>query len=325
MENNAIIINSHGGPEVLEYSTLPIPNINDNEVLIRHTHCGLNFIDTYYRTGLYKTPPFPVIIGAEASGIIEQIGKNISEFKIGDRVCYTGGLGGYCTYRAMKIDNLIKLPNGISNEIAAACLLKGLTAQYLLRQTAKIEKGQNIFFHAAAGGVGLIFGQWASYLGANAIGTAGSDEKCALAAKNGFKDVINYKIENFATKAIELNNGNKFDVVYDSVGKDTFMSSLDLVKPLGLMVSFGQSSGAIPPFDIGILAQKGSIFLTRPSLFAYISNREKLLQSANELFELIENGNIKIDIGQKFKLSNIANAHIALEARNTVSTSIIEI
>lgn len=323
MENNAIIINAHGGAEILEYTKLPIPQIKANEVLIRHTHCGLNFIDTYYRTGLYKTPPFPVILGAEASGIIEEIGTEIKDFKIGDRVCYTGGLGAYCTYRTMKIDNLIKLPDGISNEIAASCLLKGLTAQYLLRQTTKIEAGQNLFFHAAAGGVGLIFGQWAAHLGAKTIGTAGSNEKCELALNNGFDKVINYKTENFAIKALELNNGNKFDVVYDSVGKDTFMSSLDLVKPLGLMVSFGQSSGAIPPFDIGILAQKGSIFLTRPSLFAYISSREKLLKSANELFELIESGKIKIEIGQKFALNDMAKAHETLEARKTTGTSLI--
>ncbi len=325
MTNNVIIINAHGGPEVLEYKEIETPKIMADEVLIRHTHIGVNFIDTYYRTGLYKTPPFPAIIGAEAAGIIEQIGKNVTDFEIGDRVCYTGGLGAYCTYRAMKTDMLVKLPDTISNEIAAACLLKGLTAQYLLRRTFKVSNEHSIFYHAAAGGVGLILGQWAKHLGAHTIGTAGGKEKCELAKAHGFDDVIDYKSEDFATRAIELNGGKKYDVVYDSVGNDTFPASLDIIKPLGLFVSFGQSSGSIKPFDIGILNQKGSLFMTRPSLFAYMSNCKILNESASELFELIANGIIKIEINQKYALKDAAAAHTALEGRKTTGTTILEV
>lgn len=325
MTNNAIVINANGGPEVLEYKEIEIPSIKADEVLIRHTHIGVNFIDTYFRTGLYKTPPFPAIIGAEAAGIIEKVGQNIANFKVGDRVCYTGGLGAYCTYRAMKTDMLIKLPDTISNEIAAACLLKGLTAQYLLRRTFKVSNEHSIFYHAAAGGVGLILGQWAKYLGAHIIGTAGGKEKCELAKAHGFANVIDYKSEDFVARALELNSDKKYDVVYDSVGNDTFPASLDIIKPLGLFVSFGQSSGPIKPFDIGILNQKGSLFMTRPSLFAYMSDGQIINESANELFDLISKGIIKIEINQKFALKDAAQAHIALEGRKTTGTTILEV
>lgn len=324
MKNQVALINQYGGPEVLEIAEIEIPEIKPNEVLIRHTHAGLNFIDTYFRTGLYKTPPFPVILGAEAAGVIEEVGSEVSEFQKGDRVCYTGGLGAYCTYRAMKTETLIKLPDEISNEIAAACLLKGLTAHYLLRKTFKVEAGQSVFYHAAAGGVGLIFGQWAKALGAKAIGTAGSQEKCELAMAHGFEHVINYRETDFVSEALSL-NGSKFDVVYDGVGKDTFMKSLDLIRPLGMMVCFGQSSGPVRPFDINILNQKGSLYLTRPSLFAYIGRREQLLENSSELFEIFASGKVKIEINQRFQLGEISQAHRELEARNTVGTSVIEI
>lgn len=325
MTNNAILINAHGGPEVLEYQETAMPILKPDEVLIRHTHIGVNFIDTYFRSGLYKTPPFPIIIGSEASGIIEEIGKDVEGFAIGDRIAYVGGLGAYCTYRAMKTQMLVKLPDYISNEIAAACLLKGLTAQYLLRRTFNVGAQHSIFYHAAAGGVGLIIGQWAKHLGAHIIGTAGGSQKCELALNHGYAAVIDYKSEDFVKRAIELNNDKKYDVVYDSVGKDTFDGSLDIIKPLGLFVSFGQSSGPIPPFDIGILNQKGSLFMTRPSLFTYMANGEILNQSANELFELIGNGTIKIEINQKFPLYNAKDAHIALEGRKTTGTTILEV
>lgn len=324
MKNYAALINSYGSPEVLEFRAIAIPKIERDEVLIRHTHAGLNYIDTYFRTGLYKTPPFPVILGAEAAGVIEDVGTEITDFKIGDRVCYTGGLGAYCKYRAMKTETLIKLPDEISNEIAAACLLKGLTAHYLLRKTFEVEAGQNIFYHAAAGGVGLILGQWAKALGAKAIGTAGSQEKCELAIAHGFDHVINYRDKDFVAEGLKL-NGGKFDVVYDGVGKDTFMKSLDLIKPLGMMVCFGQSSGPVPPFDINILNQKGSLYLTRPSLFAYVGKREQLLENSAELFDIISSGKVRIEINQRFKLSEIAEAHRQLENRLTTGTTIIEI
>lgn len=325
MTNNAIIINSHGDASVLEYQKIAMPQIKPNEVLIQHSHIGVNFIDTYFRSGLYKTPPFPVTLGAEAAGVIVEIGSEVTDFKIGDRVCYTGGLGAYCKYRAMPVGSLVKLPDEIPNEIAAGCLLKGLTAQYLLRRTFKVSDAHSIFYHAAAGGVGLILGQWTHHLGAKIIGTAGGPEKCALAKAHGFDEVIDYKAEDFVARAIELNNGQKFDVVYDSVGKDTFMGSLDIIKPLGLFVSFGQSSGAIPPFDIGILNQKGSLFMTRPSLFAYMSDAKILNESANELFDLIAKGIIKIEINQRFALRDTKEAHIALEGRKTTGTTILEV
>lgn len=322
--NYGIIIEQNGGPEVLEYKELSRPKIGANEVLIRHTHVGLNFIDTYMRTGLYPIP-MPFILGTEAAGVIEEIGANITGFNVGDNICYTSGFGAYQKYRASDTNNLIKIPDGISNETAAACLLKGMTAQYLLRQTFKVSSEHSIFFHAAAGGTGLIFGQWAKHLGAHLIGTAGSDEKCELARKNGFTDVINYKSQNFVKEAITLNNGQKYDVVYDGVGKDTFDGSLDLLKPRGLMVSFGQSSGKVPPFDITTLNNKGALYITRPSLGHYNLSREALLANSGELFDLILRGIIKIQIGQRFALKDMRAAHEALESRKTTGATIITI
>lgn len=320
--NNAIIIEQNGGPEVLQYKEAPMPKIGAGEVLIRHSHIGLNFIDTYMRTGLYPIP-MPFILGTEAAGTIEEVGANVTGFAVGDRVCYTSGFGAYQTYRAMDTSSLIKIPDGISNEIAAACLLKGMTAQYLLRQTFVVKPEHSIFFHAAAGGTGLIFGQWAHHLGAHLIGTAGSDEKCDLARKNGFNEVINYKTQNFAKEAIRLNSGNKYDVVYDGVGKDTFEGSLDIIKPRGLLVSFGQSSGKVPPFDITTLNLKGALYITRPSLQHYNHTRAALLANATELFDLILNGAIKIEIGQKFPLAQTREAHEALEGRKTTGATVL--
>ena len=323
MENKAIIINSHGDESVLEYQTLPTPKPKAGQVLIKQTAVGLNFIDTYFRSGFYPTPPFPVVLGAEAAGTIAEIGEGVTGFEIGQRVCYTGGLGSYCTYRAINADEVIPLPDGVSEEVAAACLLKGLTAQYLLRRTFKVGPEHSIFYHAAAGGVGLIFGQWAHHLGAKVIGTAGGAEKCALAKAHGFDEVIDYKAGDFVKPALELNGGKKYDVVYDSVGKDTFDGSFNIIKPLGLFVSFGQSSGAVPPFDIGLLNRKGSLFVTRPNLFAYNPDRATLLESAGELFDLIAKGIIKIEINQKYALSDVATAHKDLTSRKTTGASVL--
>ncbi len=322
--NKAIIIEQNGGPEVLQYREAPMPTIGASQVLIHHTHIGLNFIDTYMRTGLYPVP-MPFILGAEAAGIIEEIGANVTGFNVGDRVCYTSGFGAYQKYRALDTTNLIKIPDGITNEIAAACLLKGMTAQYLLRQTFKVGAEHSVFFHAAAGGTGSIFGQWAKHLGAHLIGTAGSDEKCELARKNGFSEVINYKTQNFVKEAIRLNNGQKYDVVYDGVGKDTFDGSLDILKTRGLLVSFGQSSGKVPPFDITTLNNKGALYVTRPSLNHYNLTREALEANSSELFDLIGRGIIKIEIGQRFTLKDMRAAHEALEGRNTTGATIIDV
>ena len=322
--NNAIIIEQNGGPEVLQYREAPMPQIGASQVLIRHTHIGLNFIDTYMRTGLYPVP-MPFVLGAEAAGVIEEVGANVTGFAVGERVCYTSMFGAYQTYRSMNPAELIKIPDGISNGTAAACLLKGMTAQYLLRQTFKVGAEHCIFFHAAAGGTGLIFGQWAKHLGAHLIGTAGSDEKCELARKYGFKEVINYKTQNFVKEAIRLNNGNKYDVVYDGVGKDTFDGSLDILKTRGLLVSFGQSSGKVPPFDITMLNMKGALYITRPSLNHYNLTREALEANSGELFDLIGRGIINIEIGQRFALSEMRAAHEALEGRKTTGATIIDV
>jgi NADPH2:quinone reductase len=316
------MITQHGGAEVLQYQEMPMPKIGAGEVLLRHTHIGLNFIDTYMRTGLYPTP-LPFVLGMEAAGIIEEVGANVTDFKIGDRVCYSGAFGAYQNYRAINPASLIPIPDGISNEIAAACILKGTTAQYLLRQTFVVGPEHSIFFHAAAGGTGSIFGQWARHLGAHLVGTAGSAQKCELARNNGFNEVINYREGDFVKPAIAANNGQKYDVVYDGVGMDTFEGSLDILKTRGLMVSFGQSSGSVPPFDVAKLNQKGALYITRPSLQHYNLTRDALLANAKELFDLILAGKINIEIGQKFALAEARAAHEALESRKTIGATIL--
>lgn len=320
--NHAIIINQHGSAECLRFQEMPMPKIGAGEVLLRHSHIGLNFIDTYMRTGLYPTP-LPFVLGMEAAAIIEEIGANVTDFKIGDRVCYSGAFGAYQTYRAINPASLILIPDGIDNEIAAACILKGTTVQYLLRQTFVVGPEHSIFFHAAAGGTGSIFGQWARHLGVHLVGTAGSAEKCELARKNGFSEVINYREGDFVNPAIAANHGQKYDVVYDGVGKDTFNGSLDILKTRGLLVSFGQSSGKVPPFDVGTLNQKGALYVTRPSLQYYNLTRDALLTNAKELFDLILAGIINIEIGQKFALSEARAAHEALESRQTKGATIL--
>ncbi len=318
----AIRVHETGGPDVMRVEQVEVGAPGAGQVRLRHTAIGVNFIDTYFRTGLYKTT-LPFIPGNEASGVVEAVGDGVSEFKPGDRVAYIFGPGTYVQARVVPADKLVPVPDGVSDEVAAAVLLKGLTAQYLLRRTFTVEPGHEILIHAAAGGVGLIAGQWARHFGATVIGTAGSPEKVKLALEHGYDHVINYRTEDFVARTLEITEGRKVEVVYDSVGKDTFSGSLDVLKPLGLLALFGQSSGPVPPFDLNILNQKGSLFLTRPSLFAYMADRAVLLKAAAELFGLIASGVLKIPVNQTYPLADARAAHEALEGRHTTGTTIL--
>ena len=318
----AIRVTATGGPEVLIPGEVEVPAPAMGEVTVRHTAIGVNFIDTYFRSGLYKTA-LPFTPGQEAAGIIEAVGDGVAGFKPGDRVVYLHTPGTYAEKRTVPADKLVPIPDGVTDEVAAAVLLKGLTAQYLLRRTFRVGPEHTILYHAAAGGVGLILGQWAKHLRATVIGTAGSPEKVALARDNGYDHVINYRSEDFVARTLELTHDARVDVVYDSVGKDTFPGSLDVLKPLGLWVSFGQSSGPVPPFDIGILNTKGSLFATRPTIFHYNASRDALLASAAEMFELIRAGVLKIAVNQRFALKDARAAHEALESRATTGATIL--
>jgi NADPH2:quinone reductase len=318
----AIRVHETGGPDVLRTEDVAVGDPGPGEVRLRHTAIGVNFIDTYFRTGLYKTQ-LPFIPGSEASGVVEAVGAGVTAFKPGDRVAYIFGPGTYVQKRVLPADKLVPVPDAIGDAVAAAVLLKGLTAQYLLRRTFKVEAGHTILIHAAAGGVGLIAGQWAKHLGATVIGTAGSPDKVKLALEHGYDHVINYRTDDFVARTLEITRGRKVEVVYDSVGKDTFPASLDVLKPLGLFVLFGQSSGPVPPVDLNILNQKGSLFVTRPSLFAYMAERDVLLKAAAELFDLIGRGVLKIAVNQTFPLTEARAAHEALEGRRTTGTTIL--
>ena len=318
----AIRVHTVGGPEALVVEEVEVGLPGAGEVLVRHTAIGVNFIDTYFRSGLYKTQ-LPLTPGNEAAGVIEAVGEGVTGFKVGDRVVYMHSPGAYVQKRVVPAEKLVPLPDGISDEVGAAVLLKGLTAQYLLRRTHRLEAGQTILVHAAAGGVGLLLGQWARHLGATVIGTAGSQAKASLALENGYDHIINYREDDFVTRVLEITEGRKVDVVYDSVGKDTFPASLDVIRPLGLFVTFGQSSGPIPPVDLSILNAKGSLYVTRPSLFAYMSSREVLLAAAAEVFALIEQGVLKIAVNQRFALTEAKAAHEALESRATTGATIL--
>ncbi len=318
----AIRVHATGGPDVLQVEDVPVADPGPGEVRVRHTAIGVNFIDTYFRSGLYKTQ-LPFTPGNEAAGVVEAVGLGVSDFKPGDRVVYLFGPGAYTKARNVPADKLVPIPHGVSDEVAAAVLLKGLTAQYLLKRTFKVEPGHIILIHAAAGGVGLIAGQWAKHIGATVIGTAGSPEKAELALQNGYDHVINYRTEDFVARTLELTQGRKVEVVYDSVGKDTFPGSLDVLKPLGMFVLFGQSSGPVPPVDLNILNQKGSLFVTRPSLFAYHTTAESLRGAAAELFDLIARGVLRISVNQKFALTDARAAHEALESRATTGATIL--
>ena len=318
-----IEVSETGGPEKMVVVDRALTDPVAGEVQIHHTAIGLNFIDIYFRTGLYPAPHMPFTPGNEAAGVIDKIGPDVSGFAIGDRVAYAGPIGAYCEARNITASVLVKIPDGISDETAAAMMLKGMTARYLLRKTFKVEVGQTILFHAAAGGVGLIAGQWAKHLGATVIGTAGSAEKVALALAHGYDHVINYREQNFVEEVANLTEGKGVDVVYDSVGNDTYPGSLDCLKPLGTWVSFGQSSGPLPEINLAILAQKGSLFATRPTLFTYIAERQELENTANDLFDVVGSGVVKVEINQRYALENVGQAHDDLEGRRTSGASIL--
>ena len=320
---HAIRMHSNGGPEVLVWENVTVGDPGPGEARVRHTAVGLNYIDTYHRSGLYKLA-LPSGIGAEAAGVVEAVGTGVDWVKAGDRVAYSGGpLGAYSEVRILPADRLVRIPEGISDRSAATLMLKGLTVQYLFRQTYKLKAGDTILFHAAAGGVGLIACQWARALGVTMIGTVGSDDKATLAKQHGCTHAIVYTRENFVERVKALTGGKGVPVVYDSVGKDTFPASLDCLQPRGLFVSFGNSSGSVASFDIMLLAQKGSLFATRPTLFTFAAKREDLTAMANEMFELVKTGKIVSEPRQTFPLKDAAVAHRALESRATSGATVL--
>ena len=321
----AIRFHKAGGPEVLVWEDVGLGKPGSGEARVRHTAIGLNYVDTYVRSGMYPAA-LPSGLGTEAAGVVEDVGPGVSEVKPGDRVAYAGGpLGAYSEARVMPADRLIVLPDGISDRQAAAMMLKGLTAQYLIRQIFKVKAGDTILFHAAAGGVGLIACQWAKSLGASVIGTVGSEAKAELARAHGCDYPIVYTQEDFVARTNEITKGEKLPVVYDSVGKDTFMKSLDCLRPRGLMVSFGQASGAIGPVDLGIFAQKGSLFFTRPTLVTYAARREDLLAMAKDLFDVVLSGAVRIEINQTYPLKDAAQAHRDLQSRKTTGSTVLTV
>ena len=322
--SKAIRIHANGGPEVLGYEEVETEQPGAGQVLVRHTAIGLNFIDVYYRSGLYPPPGgFPLTPGSEAAGVVVEVGQGVDWLKPGDRIAYAVSTGAYAEQRLVDASQVVKVPDGVSDEQAAAMMLKGMTAEYLLRRTFKVKAGDTILYHAAAGGVGLILGQWAKHLGATVIGTASSKEKIELAKAHGFDHVIDYREQDFVAGVAAITGGAKCDVVYDSVGKDTFPASLDCLKPLGMFVSFGQSSGPIPPFSMSLLAQKGSLFATRPTLFVYNAKREALEASAAALFDVVLSGAVEIKINQRYALKDASRAHADLEGRRTTGTTIL--
>ena len=323
MKSKSILIRSHGGPEVIEMVEADVPDPGPGEVRVRQHAIGLNFIDIYYRTGLYANT-LPHGLGFEGAGVIDAVGANVSGLKEGDRVAYPQGpIGAYAELRTMPAATVVKLPKAITFEQAAAVMLKGLTVQYLFRQTYRLQGNETILFHAAAGGVGLIACQWARALGVRLIGTVSSSEKAALARKHGAWQTIDYSKENFAERVVALTNGAKVPVVYDGVGKTTWEGSLDSLQPRGLMVSFGNASGAVTGVNLGILAAKGSLFVTRPTLATHIVPRARLEESAAELFDLMQRGKIKVDIEQRYPLADAARAHEDLAGRKTVGSTVL--
>ena len=321
----AVRIHQTGGPEQLKIDDVPVGDPGPGEIRIRHKAVGLNFIDVYHRTGLYPLA-LPAAIGGEGAGIVEAVGQGVTHLKAGDRAAYASNQpGSYAEARVMQAKHVCKLPDAIDFETGAAMMLKGLTAQYLLKRTpmGKLQAGDMIVFHAAAGGVDLIACQWAKALGLQVIGTAGSDEKCALAKEHGAAHVVNYNKEDFLPRVKELTGGKGVKVVYDSVGKDTWDKSLDCLQPLGLMVSFGNSSGPVPPFAPGILGPKGSLYVTRQTLFSHIATRETCQEMAEDLFEAVTSGKVKIRIDQRYPLEQVQQAHRDLEARKTTGSTVL--
>lgn len=318
----AIRIQQPGGPEAMQWQEVDLPAPGPGQARVRHTAVGLNYIDTYHRSGLYALP-LPAGIGMEGAGIVEAVGPDVKDLVEGDRVAYAAGPpGSYSEARIIAADRLVKIPDGISDQQAAAMMLKGLTTQYLIRRTYKVKEGDTILMHAAAGGVGLILCQWAAALGATVIGTVGDEKKAELAKAHGCHHTILYRQEDFVERVKEITGGKGVPVVYDGVGKDTFMKSLDCLSPLGLMVAFGQSSGNVPPLELGVLSAKGSLFLTRPTLVTYTAKREDLVASANDLFDAVTSGKVTIDINQTYPLKDVVKAHQDLEARKTTGSTV---
>jgi NADPH2:quinone reductase len=319
----AIRMHRVGGPEVMEYVEVEVGAPGPGEAQVRHAAIGVNFIDVYFRTGLYPQP-LPGGLGMEGAGVVEAVGEGVTEVVVGDRVAYAGRPNGaYAQVRNMPSSILLRLPDSISFETGAAMMLQGLTVQYLFNRTVQLKAGDTILFHAAAGGVGLIAAQWARAIGVNMIGTVGSDAKAALAKAHGCAHVINYNTEDFVERVKQITDGQKVSVVYDSIGKDTFTGSLDCLQPLGMMVSFGSASGPVPDFSLGELAARGSLFITRPTLFAYTAKRADLEAMAADLFQMVGSGKVKIDVHQRYALAEAGQAHTDLESRKTTGSSIL--
>jgi len=319
---HAIRVRQNGGPEVLQWEEIEVGAPGPGQVKLKQTVVGLNFIDVYHRTGLYPLP-LPFVPGMEATGIVDAVGEGVTHLKKGDRVAYASVIGAYVESRLIAADRVVKLPDSIEDRTAAAMMLQGMTARYLIRDIYKVGPGDTILIHAAAGGVGLIVCQWAAALGATVIGTVSSDEKAALAKANGCHHPIIYTREDFQARLLEITGGEKLPVVYDSVGKDTFMKSLDCLRPRGLMVLFGASSGPVPPLDLSVLAQKGSLLITRPTLATFVATRQLLEENAADLFDAVGSGKVKIYVNQTYTLKEAAQAHRDLEARKTTGSTVL--
>jgi len=322
---HAIRVHDYGGPEAMQWEPVEVPPPGAGQVTLRHAAVGLNYIDVYHRTGLYPQPSLPFTPGSEGAGEVIAVGEGVNSVAVGDRVAYAGPIGAYAEQRNIPADRVVKLPDTIEDQTAAAMMLQGMTTRYLLRKTYNVGPGTVMLFHAAAGGVGLIACQWAAALGATIIGTVGSAEKGELARAHGCTHVINYREEDFVARVKDITDGAMCDVVYDSVGKDTFPASLDCLKLRGLWVSFGNASGKVPPLDIGMLAAKGSLFITRPTLASYIATRSELEETANDLFDVVTSGKVKINVNQTYPLRDAAQAHRDLEARKTTGSTVLRV
>jgi NADPH2:quinone reductase len=318
----AVRYHKQGGPEVLQLDEVPVGDPGPGQARVRHTAIGVNFVDTYQRSGLYPMQ-VPAVAGNEAAGVVEAVGAGVTDLKAGDRVAYTGLPGSYCEARVVPADRLVKLPEGISDEQAASMMLKGLTVHYLIHSTYPVKKGETVLWHAAAGGVGLIACQWLKLLGVTTIGTVGSDEKAALARSHGAEHVINYSKESFVDRVKAITANKNVPVVYDSVGKTTWDGSLDCLRPRGLMVSFGNASGPVPPVNLAILSTKGSLYVTRPTLATHIASRNDLVERSNALFEVVKSGKVKIETTKRYKLADAQAAHRDLEGRRTTGSIVL--
>jgi NADPH2:quinone reductase len=319
----AVRYHKQGGPEVMQYEDVEVGNPGPGQARIRHTAIGVNFVDTYQRSGLYPMQ-LPQVAGNEGAGVVEAVGQGVTDLKPGDRIAYTGLPGSYAEVRVVPAERLVKLPEGISDEQAASMMLKGLTVHYLIHSTYEVKSGETVLWHAAAGGVGLIACQWLKSKGVTVIGTAGSDEKCALAKSHGAAHVVNYSRENFVERVQAITGGKKVPVVYDSVGKSTWEGSLECLRPRGLMVSFGNASGPVAPVNLGILSSKGSLYVTRPTLASYIASRADLAQRASELFDAVKTGKVKIETTKRYKLADAQQAHRDLEGRKTTGSIVLQ-